>query len=346
MTPYAKIFAMAFFFFEMLFKYGKICYNANMENKRNKQQGTVAAFLGEPTPAKLSGLTFSVTSIAAVAWACLFTVILIVCGVADNPDYTKSEWYLYCSFLITPLAFALSAVLLLRWSKTPLKTELQAQKCHPKYFIVAIILQIGLLGLSELNVLFLEFLGRFGYVETPIELPSMNGFGFVGVLFAVAVLPAIFEEWIFRGFLLKGMRTFGTAGAVLLSGALFSLFHQNPAQTIYQFCCGAAFALVAVRSGSILPTMLAHFINNALILTLTKFGIMSFPTPVFIAIVCVSGVCLIGSLGWLLFVDKKPIPQSLGVEEGKKERKRFWLAASAGLVICGVSWLSALLMGL
>jgi hypothetical protein len=68
--------------------------------------------------------------------------------------------------------------------------------------------------------------------------------------------------------------------------------------------------------------------------------------PIFIAIVCVSGVCLIGSLGWLLFVDKKPISQSFGEEEQKKERKLFWLAASAGLVICGVSWLSALLVGL
>ena len=306
----------------------------------------MAAFLGEPTPAKLSGLTFSVTSIVAVVFACLFTIILIVGGIADTPGYETSEWYLYCSFLITPLAFALSAVLLLRWSKTPFKEELQAQKCHPKYFLIAIILQIGLLGLSELNVLFLEFLGKFGYVETPILLPSMDGFGFAGVLFAVALLPAIFEEWIFRGFLLKGMRGFGTVGAVLISGALFSLFHQNPAQTIYQFCCGAAFALVAVRSGSILPTMLAHFINNALILVLTKLGIASFPTPVFIVIICVSALCLIGSLGWLLFVDKKPTSQPLEERERKKEIKRFWLAAVAGLVICGVSWLSALLMGL
>lgn len=313
---------------------------------QNKKQGGLAAFLGEPTPAKLSGLTFSISAIFAVCIALAFTCFLIGFGVADNAGYTDSNWYLYCSFLLTPLAFALSAGALLRWSKTPFRAEIKAQKCHPKYFLVAILLQIGLFGLSELNVLFLEFLGKFGYVETPILLPSMDGFGFVGVLVVVALLPAIFEEIIFRGLLLKGMRSFGTVGAVLLSGALFALFHQNPAQTIYQFCCGAAFALVAIRSGSILPTMLAHFINNAFIITLTKFGVVSFPTPIFITVICVSAVCLVATLGWLTFGDKTPFEPLGDKVEQKIERKKFWLTASAGLIICGVSWISGLFMGM
>ena len=329
----------------MLFKTEKICYNAVMETRKDKQKGAIASFIEEPTPAKLSGLTFSVVSIVAVCVACIFTLTLILSGVVNTPDYDQQDWYLYCTFLLTPLAFAGSAVLLARWYKMPIKAELKAQKCHPKYFLLAIALQIGLFGLSELNVLFLEVLEKIGYVETPIVLPSMDGFGFVGVLIAVALLPAIFEEIIFRGFLLKGMRAFGTMGAVLISGALFALFHQNPAQTIYQFCCGAAFALIAVRAGSILPTMVSHFINNALILTLTKYGVSSFPTPVFITVVCVSALCLVGSLAWLLVKEKQPLAP-LEKTEQKTERKRFWLAASAGLIICGISWLSALFMGM
>jgi membrane protease YdiL (CAAX protease family) len=101
----------------------------------------------------------------------------------------------------------------------------------------------------------------------------MDGFGFVGVLFVIAVFPAVMEETVFRGLILKGLRQSKEIYAVLLCGALFALYHQKPEQTVYQFCCGAAFALVALRSGSVLPTVVAHFINNAWILIMTKFSL-------------------------------------------------------------------------
>ena len=259
--------------------------------------------------------------------------------------YTETDWYLYCSYLLTPLTFALVAWWVLTWMKTPVKEAIKAQKCHPKYFLIAVLLQIGLLSLSELNSLFLEFLAQLGYQESEILLPSMDGLGFVGVLFTVAVLPAIFEEVIFRGLLLKGMRSFGTVGAILLCGGLFSLYHQNPAQTIYQFCCGAAFAFVALKSGSILPTILSHFINNALILTLTKFGLSELSTPVFVTVLIVSIICLIASLVWL-FLDKTPTEEVKDETENKEERKQFWAFSALGIAICALSWLSALFMGM
>ncbi len=315
-----------------------------MQNHRNeKQRSALASFMGEPTPAKASGLTFTLASAALIVLSFVFMIAISIGGLGQESVQTK-DWYLYASYLLSPLAFALVAWGVLRWTKTPVREEIKSQKCHPKYFLIAILLQTGLLCLSELNALFLDFLSRFGYDDTPILLPSMDGFGFIGVLIVVAVLPALFEEIIFRGLLLKGMRAFGTAGAVLLSGALFALYHQNPAQTLYQFCCGAAFALVAVRAGSILPTVLSHFLNNALILTLTKFGITDFPNPALIIIVCVSAACLVGSLLWLLFFEKKNLAG--GGEEKREERKRFWGAAAVGIVICVLTWLSVLLTGM
>ena len=311
----------------------------------HKQQGFFPSLIGEHTPAKASGLTFTLATIAVVGVSFLFLTALVVSGLAANEETASSDWYLYCSYLLTPLAFALVSWWVLNWTKTPVKEALKAQKCHPKYFLIAVLLQIGLLSLSELNSLFLKFLAQFGYQETEILLPSMDGFGFVGVLFAVAVLPAIFEEVIFRGLLLKGMRVFGSVGAILLCGALFSLYHQNPAQTIYQFCCGEAFAFVALKSGSILPTILSHFINNALILTLTKFGINEFPTPVFVIILIVSIISLIASLVWL-FLDKTPVEEAKDKTENKEERRQFWLFSALGILICALSWLSALFMGM
>ncbi len=305
------------------------------ENRRNTR------LLGEPTQASASGIAFS---LAAVLPNVLSLIFLIAVG---SGDYRQTDWYLYVSYLLPQTAFAITIIWFLYYSKTPLKKAAQSQKCKLRYFLLAFILQVGLLFLSELNALFLQFLGNFGYEDTGISLPTMDGFGFVGVLLVVAVLPAVFEEIMFRGVLLGGLRSFGEAGAVLFCGALFALYHQNPAQTLYQFCCGAAFALIAVRSGSVLPTMLSHFFNNALILVLTKFGVESFAAPVFLLILFLSPICLIVSLVWIFAFDKrkdreneqKPTPD-------KSERKRFFAYASVGLAICVFTWLAVFISGL
>ena len=164
--------------------------------------------------------------------------------------------------------------------------------------MIAVVLQFGLFSLGEVNAWFLETLGKIGYAEQEVIVPSMDGFGFVCVLFTIAVLPAVFEELMCREFLLNGLKSFGTVFAVLVSGALFALYHQKPEQTIYQFCCGMAFALVAIKSNSVVPTMVSHFLNNAFILTVEKFGWQIINTPFLIG----SAICLIGSLiAYLLF---------------------------------------------
>lgn len=293
--------------------------------------------LSSPTPARASGVAFSLAAILPSILAVVFLIFLAVIG-AEN--YTGKDWYLYANYLLSPLAFALVLVWFLRYKKTSFSCACKSQKCELKYFFIALLMQIGLLTLSELNAYFLKFLARFGYQDSGILLPSMDGFGFVGVLFAVAVLPAVFEELIFRGVLLGGVKSFGKWGAVLLCGALFALYHQNPAQTLYQFCCGVAFALVAIRAGSVLPTVVSHFLNNAFILTLTKYGVSEFVAPTKWIIFGVSAVCLATALVWLLLGENKQKPQT-----DTQEKKRFFTCASAGIAVCALTWLLTLLSG-
>ncbi len=318
-----------------------------MDKKKQTQQGYWKKLFSSPTEGMRGGLAFSFASAVPTAMV-LFAVLLIASftGWKSHTDGVPNDWYLYCMQIFGQLAFFLSALAALRITRRPLKQMAAKQKCHWKYFVLAILLQIGLFALSEVNGLFLNFLGKFGYVHEPMYLPSMDGFGLVWVLLTVALLPAICEEFLFRGVVLDGLRSFGTVGSVLLCGGLFALFHQDPAQTIYQFCCGAAFALVAVKSGSILPTMLAHFINNAIILLLTAFGLTEFTSPVFITVMCVTSVCLIGSLVYLIFFDKKTGKSETQTLEGRKtERKHFGIFVSFGVVICALNWLTTLLSG-
>ena len=302
----------------------------------NKTLGN--AFLGEPTKARLSGEVFTASTLALLICSLIFSL-----AVMGKDAFLSSDGYVYVSFLLPQLCFALALAFVWLRGKPSLCAVASSQKCHVKYFAIAILLQIGMFGLSEVNTLFLDWLSGFGYVDDGIRLPSMDGFGFIGVLFVVAVLPAIFEEAVFRGVLLNGLRAFGTLGAVLLSGALFALYHQNPAQTVYQFCCGATFALVAIRSGSILPTAVSHFINNALVLCLTKFGVTEIVGTAQILVYVVAFFSLVGALVWLFVFDKTPEKQT---GKGEGDKKDFFLRAFIGVLICAVSWLSALLTGI
>ena len=317
---------------------------SGQENKNDKKP--FGGLFGESTPAKASGLAFSLATILPVLLSFVFLIVIGALGLAKTQDYQSKDWYIYANFLLPQLSFVLTLFAFLRYTGTPIKRAWKVQACKPKYFLLAILLQVGLLCLSELNVWFLQLLGGFGYTDGGIALPSMDGFGFIGTLLVVAVFASVTEEIIFRGVLLDGLKkTFNTWTCILLCGTLFAIYHQNPAQTLYQFCCGAAFAWVALRAGSILPTALAHFLNNAYILVLYKAGITVFPKPVFIAVMSVSVLCLVGAVVWLVFFDK--YEKTVGENKSNTtEKKYFALYALAGVVICAFTWVSVLLMGL
>lgn len=302
-----------------------------------------------PTQGKASGLSYTAAISLTVLFSFVFSFILLAQGSTQEQldALQKEDWYLYLSYLLPQLAFLLVTILYFLWTKRSPIEAAKAQNCHPKYFLVAFLLQIGLFSLSELNTLFLTFLERFGYVPSEVRLPSMeHAWGIVGVIFVVGVLPPVFEELFFRGILLKGLRSFGDVGAVLLCGGLFALYHQSPVQTVYQFCCGAAFALVAIKAGSILPTVLSHCFNNVLIIVLTACGVETIPLPVFIPVIIASVLCLVGSLVYLFVFDrKKEKKEEIPREERKAERIRFLVCVAVGVALCALNWIAALVTG-
>ena len=318
-----------------------------MESKETQKRNTPFGNLfGEPTPAKASGLAFSVATLLPTVLSFFFLLILAVLGLGDTEDYQTADWFLYANYLLPQISFALVTLAYLRYRQTSVGVAVKKQACKPVYFFVAIILQIGLFGLSELNSLFIGWLQGFGYEDGGILLPSVDGLGFWGVLLVVGVLAATLEEIVFRGVVLDGLKkNFSLPVAVVVCGGMFAIYHQNPAQTLYQFCCGAAFALVALRSGSVLPTAIAHFINNAVILILYKMGVTELATPVVVAVVCVSIVCLIGALGYLIFLDKNEPIRTERQKQGA-ERKKFFLFSAVGIAVCVLTWLFVLFTGM
>ncbi len=99
-----------------------------------------------------------------------------------------------------------------------------------------------------------------------VALPSL-----ATTVAAYAVVPALCEELLFRGVLLRALsRRFDAAVAVLVSALAFSLYHLNLAQLAPSFVLGLALGAVSLRARSIIPAMLIHAINNAVAIGLVR----------------------------------------------------------------------------
>ena len=104
--------------------------------------------------------------------------------------------------------------------------------------------------------------------------PSESGRGFVLTLLLVALSPAICEEALFRGPILRGLLSrFSPLGAALLTGILFGLFHGDVWRFVPSALLGVGLSAIALASDSIVPAMVAHFINNACLLVLVHRGL-------------------------------------------------------------------------
>ncbi|MFL6970565.1 MAG: CPBP family intramembrane glutamic endopeptidase [Xanthobacteraceae bacterium] len=86
-------------------------------------------------------------------------------------------------------------------------------------------------------------------------------------LAAVAVIAApIFEEFVFRGLVFRGLRrSFGPGMATLASAAIFAIVHP-PISVIPVFIMGVGAALVYQRAGMLLAPIVLHAVYNATVL--------------------------------------------------------------------------------
>jgi len=94
----------------------------------------------------------------------------------------------------------------------------------------------------------------------------------------IAVLAPVGEEVLFRGALLKGFRaSWGIAAGLVLSSGLFALLHELAPRMVVTFCIGFWLGGLALRSGGLALSILAHALNNATVLVLMGTRIEGVP---------------------------------------------------------------------
>lgn len=84
-------------------------------------------------------------------------------------------------------------------------------------------------------------------------------------LLALVILPPLFEETVFRGFIFPALSDrFGVVIGIIASSALFAVAHLQLNVSIYTFVLGTILAIMYWKLRSIWPGIFLHLLNNYL----------------------------------------------------------------------------------
>lgn len=92
-------------------------------------------------------------------------------------------------------------------------------------------------------------------------------------ILVVALMPAICEELLFRGFILSSFSKDGeiTNSAIIITGLLFGILHLYLFKILPIAVLGMALSLIVKKTKSIIPSMSMHFLNNLISVLASMF---------------------------------------------------------------------------
>lgn len=181
---------------------------------------------------------------------------------------------------------------------------------------------IFLLGILQIGISYLyEYIGIDYNIISTIAVENNSNMITNILLFTIlAILPAIFEELLFRKTLINATRKVGIGFAIMASSIIFGLIHMNLGQFIFATLLGVIFAVIYLKTDDLKITMLLHFLNNgyaALQLLITNektFDIIN---------IIVIGLMILGGLLFLIRIINLIKSKKLKVKIDKKEIQNY-----------------------
>lgn len=200
----------------------------------------------------------------AVAYAVLiFGTIFKISGLEAFSD--PNVQYVLSS-LISLVSLTVPYLYTLKATKSTFAELISVKRVASSKLIALVMLGFGASALSNLASNILESFANslFGVqFENPAPEYNTGTWSFVLMLLCVGILPALLEEFAIRGVILGALRKkFSDTSAIVISSILFGILHGNLQQIPFATLLGLLLAYTTIYTGSLLPAILIHAVNN------------------------------------------------------------------------------------
>lgn len=179
----------------------------------------------------------------------------------------------------------------------------------PSLFVPLVMSGLGVCMLGNLATNILgQTLSAFQLVPVQPVMENPDGiFGAALVILGSAFLPALVEEFAFRGVALGLLRPYGDSFAIVISSLLFGLMHGNLVQTPFAIVVGLGLGYITVAANSMWPAIVAHFLNNLFATLLNEWMSGMSPTAYMLANNgYVLALLVVGLIGAAWLTAKRP----------------------------------------
>ena len=207
-----------------------------------------------------------VSAIALYMSLLLITLVTVAAAIVVAEEAAATAW-------VEIAASVLFAVVVLIWASVEARRlDLGVTRAVGRgWLLLAVPLAVGTYALARTCMWGISTIG-VPELEPGADLLA-SGWGSVSLVLLFCVQPAIFEELAFRGVILAALaHVMKSREAVVVSALMFMTLHLMVFSFPHLLVMGVLYGWLRVRSGSLYPSMLAHFFHNLIwVLAFTWF---------------------------------------------------------------------------
>lgn len=171
--------------------------------------------------------------------------------------------------IIYALIFFLPLIIYARLSHQKTTHLLKMRSINFKYIPFVLVISVAIcLICGMLNIVGYVWFQGLKTTDNPTGMMSFASQNPLVLVLTMVILPAVTEELLLRGAVLGEYETYGSVTAVMLSSAIFALFHANPMHLLSLFVAGICYGSLTLLFRSVYPAMIAHLLNNGVALFL------------------------------------------------------------------------------
>jgi len=193
---------------------------------------------------------------------------------------SKDKYNFLVGYLPCVIGDIIAIIIAMKTTKIKFKEDILSRNKSPKRFIL--LGTISCIGTGMISsIIYLTYstiIKHYGIIipEPDFRFPTEGTYLILFLMYACFIGP-ILEEIIFRGFILKSMQKYGNLTAIIVSSILFSMFHLNLVQFVNPVIMGVVLGFIAIKSKSIVPSIIAHIFNNSITFIALEISLLKMP---------------------------------------------------------------------